>query len=104
MIDPTETFPVGARIYFGREIIPMTVRARGERYMVCTRPKPRSQSGEYTVIDIVEKINGTENMVLGFGAETDAQCREMLERIEIGRSEISYRNRVPLKITKIVIK
>lgn len=35
------------------------------------------------------------------GAETDEQCRDMLERLTVGETEIG-RNRVLLKIEKII--
>lgn len=112
---------VGSRIWFAEEKRPYRVRARGERYLVCTKPHNPMRTVIYTVIDLVEGCRGTENLVFGMGAETDEECEQMLARLE-GReksefteaelaevrkitpdfvdapmkTEVSHRNRIPL--------
>jgi hypothetical protein len=94
------TYEVGDKLRFAEEQKPYRIRAIGERYAVCT--KPFKCTVLYTIVDFQVGIRGTENLVFGMGAETDAQCEEMLARIETGETEISERNRVPLKIVDAI--
>lgn len=94
-------YQVGDKIRFVEERRSYTVRARSDRYLVCTKPFPLHKTVLYTIVDFQEQVRGTENLVFGLGAETEEQCAEMIERLE-GRSddvqtEVSHRNRVLLK-------
>lgn len=96
--------PVGTRVRFQGEKIFFRVKASDVRFAVCTRP----QFGTvlYTVIDSVENRRGPENLVFGMGAETEEQCREMLDRLNgrgdtCGASEVSHRHDLPLDIAEI---
>ena len=101
---------VGTRIWFFGESHPYRVRARSERYLVCTKPFNLQKTVLYTVVDLVEGIRGTENLIFGMGAESDQDCLEMIERLEGKRAgkfpgaeatEVSHRNRVPLLVMRI---
>ena len=89
---------LGDKIKFNEEKQRYTIRALDGRYAICTKPFNPKKTVLYTIVDFVEKIRGTENLIFGMGAETDKQCEEMLERLETGETEISYRNRVPLDL------
>ena len=91
-----EKIEKGTKLYFNNERNGYTVRSIGPRYAVCTKPFNLKNTTIYTVIDIDEQIRGTENLIFGMGAESDQDCDEMLERLESGETEISYKNRVPL--------
>jgi hypothetical protein len=100
----THGYKVGDKIKFAEEKLRYTVRAAGERYIVCNKPFNPQRTVLYTVIDWEEQVRGTENVVFSIGAETQEQCEEMLMRLE-GRdaelgwsTEVSRRNRIPLKI------
>ena len=54
-----------------------------------------------TIIDWHAQARGPENLVLGFGAETDEQCEEMLVRLTEGQTEVSFRHRIPLRIESL---
>jgi hypothetical protein len=124
--------PVGTRIFFAEEKSPYRVRARSDRYLVCTKPFNPKRTVFYTIIDLVEQVRGPENLVFGFGAETDEQCVEMVERLHAitkpetpkataeikaaprdvrrmlkptysGPTEVSHRHRIPLSISKITL-
>lgn len=94
-----EHAPVGTRIWFLDEKRPYHVRARSWRYLICTKPFNLKHTVLYTVIDIVNGIRGTENLIFGAGAETTAHCEAMLERLMDGETEISHRNKALLEIT-----
>ena len=57
----------------------------------------------YTIIDLMRQIRGTENLVFCMGFEDDEDCKEALQRLQTCESEISHRNNVPLKITRIKV-
>lgn len=98
------TARVGDRVKFAEEVHRYTIQARGVRYLVCTRPFALRKTVWYTVVDLEKQIRGTENLVLGFGAETREECEEMLARLE-GRAgeptEVSYRTRIPLHVDEV---
>ena len=100
-----EAVGVGWRVRFAEERNAYTVQARGSRYLVCTKPFPLRRTVLYTVVDLLEQVRGTENLIFGAGAETREQCDEMLNRLE-GReehvqTEVSHRNRVPLRVVAV---
>lgn len=95
--------PVGARVWFVGEARPYRIRARDERFLVCTKPFNLQRTVLYTVLDLQEQVRGTEDTLLCRGAETDVQCHEMLLRMG-GESQVSSRNRVPLNIQRILVK
>ncbi len=95
-----ESPPLGARVYVPGERRGYRVRARNDRYAVCT--KPHFKTVLYFILDIEKRVRGPENLVFGMGAETDEHCLEMLARVTSGETQISWRNRVPLDIVKVV--
>lgn len=101
---PLHAYKVGDKIKFAEEKQRYTVRAAGDRYLVCTKPFNPRRTVLYTVVDFVEQVRGTENLVFGRGAETDESCIDMLWRLEFThpdlgeKTEVSRRNRVPLMI------
>lgn len=96
----------GWRVRFAEEKRAYTIRARGARYLVCTKPLACRGTVLYTVVDLQEDVRGTENLAFGFGAETQEQCEQMVRRLEgkdrIIHTEMSYRNRVPLRVTAVM--
>lgn len=90
----------GSKVQFAEERRSYTVRAIGLRFAVCTKPFNPRHTVLYTIIDIKEKVRGTENLVFGMGAETNEQCENMLRRLESGETEISRRNLIPLLVCK----
>lgn len=67
-----------------------------------TKPFPVQKTVIYTIIDWKNKVRGPENLVLGMGAETPKQCREMLLRLINERSAVSERNCIKVKIKEIL--
>lgn len=87
---------LGAKVRVPDEKRPFVVKARNNRFAVCT--KPHFHTVRYFVLDLKQRIRGTENLVFGMGAETTEQCEEMLERVTKGETEVSSRNFVPWDI------
>lgn len=86
------------KIKFAEEKQAYTIQALGPRFAVCTKPFNLKHTVLYSVVDFKEKVRGTENLIFGAGAETRGQCEEMLTRLETGETEVSHRNRIPLKM------
>jgi len=96
-----ERIKVDTKIKFLEEKQRYTVRCCNDRYAICTKPFNCKKTVLYTIIDFQKNIRGTENLIFCMGFETDEQCKEALERLTKGESEVSYRNRVPLIIESL---
>lgn len=77
---------------FYDEANPYTVRARDDRYIICTNNEC------YFIVDLERQVRGADNMVFCSGYETDEDCQERLGELQRGEIEVSYRNVVPLDI------
>lgn len=89
---------VGDKIKFKEEVQSYTIQACDERFLICTKPFNLRKTVLYSIVDLVERIRGPENMVFCLGFETKTACEGALTRLQEGKSEISYRNRIPLCI------
>ena len=94
-------FKVGDKVHFEGERNAYTIRACDSRYLICTKPFNLKKTVLYTIVDLLEKVRGTENLVFCMGFETDEDCQEALQRLQSGETEVSYRNRVELKFKTI---
>jgi hypothetical protein len=91
----------GTKVKFEEEKQAYTVRASNVAFAICTKPFNVRRTVLYTIIDWRTKMRGPENLVFGMGAETDAQCEEMLKRLTDGETEVSFRHGIPLKIESL---
>lgn len=89
-----------SKIWFKGEKQGYTVRASNVAFCICTKPFNPRNTVLYCIIDWEQKIRGTENLVFGMGAESDEDCKEMLERVTNGETEVSKRNYTELYIVK----
>ena len=89
---------VGDKVYIPTEKKPYTVKARDDRYIICTKPFAAQHTVLYFIIDLVEKWRAPDNMIFCFGYETDEQCAERLKDLQSGVVELSRRRGIPLDI------
>lgn len=89
---------VGDKVYIPTDKRPYKVKARDDRYIICTKPFNLQHTVFYFIIDLVERWRAPDNMVFCFGYETDEECRERLEDLQSGRIELSRRRGIPLDI------
>lgn len=120
----------GDIILFKEDKKPFKVRCANDRFVICTRKFNKRNDADliwaevqmggfmtfssgyefsrtspiYTIIDLQENIRGTENLVFCMGFKTDDDCRNALERLSTGETEISHRNRIELNIVSILNK
>jgi len=100
MIERSTYASVGDKLYFAGERLGYTVQAARGRYAVCSKPFNPKRTVLYCIVDFEAQVRGPEGVVFGMGAETRADCESMLTRVCSGRSDISYRHRAKLAITK----
>lgn len=107
-IELASALKTGDRVRFeGEKQARWKVRARGERYVILTKPfnnfgrERRYGKHHYTVIDLELGIRGTDNCVGSLGYETEEQIAHALERLESGDFEISVRNNVRLTVRDV---
>lgn len=89
---------VGSKIKFREEKQRYTVQASNRIFSICTKPLNIHKTVLYTIVDWKHRMRGTENLVFGFGAETQEQCEDMLKRITNADSDISHRNWTELDV------
>lgn len=89
---------VGDKVYVPNEKKPYKVRARDDRYIICTKPINIHHTVLYFIIDLVDKWRALDNMVFCSGYETDEDCRARLRELQDGEIELSWRRGIPLDI------
>jgi hypothetical protein len=89
---------VGDKVYIPNEKRPYRVKARDERYIICTKPYNLAHTVLYFIIDLKDKWRAPDNMVFCFGYETDEDCNARLKDLQEGKIELSRRRGIPLDI------
>lgn len=89
---------VGDKVYVPTEKRPYTVKARDERYIICTKPYNAQHTVFYFIIDLVEKWRAPDNMIFCRGYENTEDCLERLKELQNGKIELSRRRGIPLDI------
>lgn len=89
---------VGDKVYIPNQKRPYRVRARDDRYIICTKPYNPEHTVLYFIIDLVDKWRAPDNMIFCFGYETDEDCRDRLKDLQDGKIELSSRRGIPLDI------
>jgi hypothetical protein len=87
---------VGDKVYTPFEQNPYTVRARDDRYIICTRPHRNTVL--YFIIDLKRKWRAPDNMVFCSGYETNEDCQERLRELQCGELGLSQRMGIRLDI------
>ena len=89
---------VGDKVYVPTDKRPYTVRARDDRYIICTKPFYARRTVLYFIIDLVDKWRAPDNMIFCSGYETDEDCKERLKELQDGKIQLSRRRGIPLDI------
>ena len=93
---------VGSKIFFGEDKNPFTVKAKNERFAICTKPFNLKKTVLYTIVDFEERIRGVDSFVFGvYDYAIQADIDKVLGGLADGTIGISYSNRVPLEIKGI---
>lgn len=89
---------VGDKVYIPGHKRPFTVKARDERYIICTKPFNAKHTVIYFIVDLVERWRAPDNMIFCSGYETDDDCKERLKELQNGVIELSQRRGISLDI------
>jgi hypothetical protein len=93
------TYKVGDLIRFPEERRPYRIKARSDRYLICTKPFNARKTVLYTIVDFERGVRGPDNMVFGMGYETDADCAARMDELLSGDTEVSHRRSIPLVLS-----
>ncbi len=89
---------VGDKVYIPEHKRPFRVRARDDRYIICTKPFNAQHTVIYFIVDLVDKWRAPDNLIFCLGYETDEDCRERLRQLQNGEIGLSWRRGTPLDI------
>ena len=89
---------VGDKVFVPGEKRLYRVRARDERYIICTKPYNPQHTVIYFIIDLKRKWRAPDDRVFSSGYETDEQCNERLKELQSGKIGLSGRRGIPLDI------
>lgn len=89
---------IGDKVYIPNQKRPFRVRARDDRYIICTKPFNPQHTVLYFIVDLVKKWRAPDNMIFCHGYETDEDCQERLQELQSGKIELSIRRGIPLDI------
>lgn len=89
---------VGDKVYIPNHKRPFRVRARDDRYIICTKPFNAQHTVIYFIVDLVDKWRAPDNLIFCLGYETDEDCKERLRQLQRGEIGLSWRRGIPLDI------
>ncbi|SEU09584.1 hypothetical protein SAMN05443270_3108 [Lacrimispora sphenoides] len=89
---------IGDKIYISNEKKPYTVKARDNRYIICTKPFNPQRTVLYFIIDLEAKRRAPDDRVFCSGYETDEHCMARLRELQSGKIGLSWRRGIPLDV------
>ena len=89
---------VGDTVYIPEHKRPFRVKARDDRYIICTKPYNPKHTVIYFIIDLQDKWRAPDDRIFCSGYETDDDCKERLEELQLGEISLSIRRGIPLDI------
>ena len=87
---------VGDKVWIPNEKRAYRVRARDDRYIICT--KSCFGTVLYFIVDLVDKWRAPDDRVFCSGYETDEDCQERLKELQSGLIGLSVRRGVLLDL------
>ncbi|MGJ0846527.1 hypothetical protein ACR77J_07555 [Tissierella praeacuta] len=99
MKDYFESLKVGDKIRFMGEKQKYTIKAKSDRFIICTKPFNLKRTCLYTIVDLERMVRGANDRVFNpYNYMVQEDINECLKDLESGKVEVSYRNCVPLDI------
>lgn len=89
---------IGDKVYIDGQKRPYRVRARDDRYIICTKPYNPQRTVLYFIIDLVDKWRAPDDRLFCSGYETDEDCAERLYELQNRIIKLSSRRGVRLDI------
>lgn len=94
----TNTYKVGDRIRFAEEKQAYTVKARSDRFLICTKPFNARRTVLYCIVDFNRQARGPGDKIFNGPYETDKDIDERMGELMTGALGVSYRHDIPLVI------
>jgi len=104
MIKYCLSLKVGGKIKFSTEKQRYTVKAKSERYIICTKPFNIKHTVLYTIIDLERLVRGTNNMVFNpYDYEYQSDIDSCLVDLECNDNvvEVTHRNCIKLDVENV---
>lgn len=100
VIEYCKNLKVGDRIKFESEKQRYTIRAKSDRYLICTKPFNPKKTYLYTVIDLERLVRGALDLIFGSFHELDKpnEAQECINDLENKQYGVSHRNCIQLDI------
>lgn len=99
VIDYCQRLSVGDKVRFIPEKRPYTIKAKSNKFLICTKPFNLKKTVLYTIIDLERIVRGANNQVFnGYDYTVDKDIQECLNDLESGKLEVSHRNCLKLDI------
>jgi hypothetical protein len=99
MINYCHNIKIGDKIKFIPEKQKYTVKAKSDRYLICTKPFNLKKTVLYTIIDLERLVRGTNDRIFNpYDYAIQEDINECLKDLESGQVEVSHRNCVKLDV------
>ena len=99
MIDYCKRLNIGDKIKFVSEKQKYTIKAKSNRYLICTKPFNPQRTVLYTIIDLERLVRGTNNMLFNPYEYTNQEhIDECLKDLRRDYIEVSHRNSILLDV------
>mgnify|MGYP000858721777 FL=1 len=99
MKDYCKGLKVGDKIKFINEKQRYTIKAKSDRFIICTKPFNLKKTCLYTIIDLERMVRGANDRVFNpYNYMIQDDINECLSDLESGKVEVSYRNCVSLDV------
>jgi hypothetical protein len=90
---------IGDKIKFLLEERKYTIKAKDDRYLICTKPFNLKKTCLYTIIDLERLVRGANNLVFNnYDYMVQEDIEECLKDLQNGSIEVSHRNCVILDV------
>jgi len=101
IVDYCQNLKVGDKIKFKSEKQKYTIKAKDDRYLICTKPFNPKKTVLYTIVDLERLVRGTNNMVFNpydYAIQNDIdECLIDLQNHTNGL-EVTHRNCIQLDV------
>jgi len=96
---------VGNKIKFQTEKQRYTVRAKSDRFIICTKPFNARKAFLYTIVDFERLVRGPVNLIFGlvWDFNIPEELEECLRQLEAEEVEVSHRRCIVLDVAMEVV-
>lgn len=99
-IDYCQGLKIGDKIKFKSEKQKYTVKAKSDRFLICTKPYNLKRTVIYIIIDLERLVRGANNLIFNmYDYKVQEDIDQCLKDLELDETlEVSHRNCVKLDV------